>query len=128
MNIFTVCVIGVTVCLLTVLIRQQKPEMSVLLIIAGTVMISTVIISWIAPVISKLSSLAGKYQLNDELAVLIKAVGICMVTQSACDTCADASCGSLAKKIEIAGKIAVLIIVFPLFEKLLELAVNIMDG
>lgn len=128
MNILSLCAAGVIACMLTLIIRQYKPEMSMLLVIAGSLLISISLLKWISPIIGKILSLADKYNAKENIALLIKAVGICFITQSAADTCRDSNCSSLAGKIETAGKIAVLAVVFPMFEKILQSAVNIMDG
>ena len=128
MSTASLCAVGVVACLLTVLIKQYKPEMSLLLTIACSLILSIAVIEWLSPLIVKISSLASKYEMKDDLGVLIKSVGICFLTQSAADTCRDAQCTSIAGKIETAGKIAVLVAVFPLFEKILQYALNIMDG
>ena len=58
---------------------------------------------------------------EESFRVVIKALGICLVTQMACDTCCDFGQNALAGKLELAAKIAILAISFPLFKQLFSL-------
>ena len=51
--------------------------------------------------------------------ILFKALGICLITQIACDACRDLGETAVASKVEAAGKISVLLISLPLFEQIL---------
>jgi len=48
-------------------------------------------------------------------------VGVCFITQLACDLCRDAGENAIAARVETAGKAAILLISLPLFEQVLEL-------
>ncbi len=50
------------------------------------------------------------------------------MTQLASDACSDAGEKALAAKAELAGKLAMLLIALPLFEKVAEMAVSLMNG
>jgi stage III sporulation protein AD len=56
---------------------------------------------------------------DDYAGILLRALGVCFLTQIACDTCRDAGEAAIAVKLEIAGKIAVLAISLPLFRQVL---------
>ncbi len=127
MNIVSVAGTAVVICLLAVTVRQVKPEFSVGMLLLGGCAIAAVCIGFIAPTVSELNELSSKYALSGGFALVLKAVGICFITQTAADTCRDAACGSLATKVEAAGKIAVLAVIFPLFKSLLETAVEIIN-
>ena len=62
------------------------------------------------------------------LRVIFRAVGICLLTQLAADTCRDAGEQSLAAKAELAGKCFMLLLALPLFERLLSLVTGLIRG
>ena len=65
-----------------------------------------------------IDELMNRANLSDEFSgVLFKALGICIVTQLAGDVCRDAGESAIASKVEMAGKLAVLISSLPLFLK-----------
>ena len=51
-----------------------------------------------------------------------------MLAQLSADACRDAGETALAEKAELAGKVFLLLIALPLFEKVAELAVRLMNG
>ena len=51
---------------------------------------------------------------------MVKALGVCVVTQLASDTCKDCGQNSIASKIELGGKVLILAISLPMFTSLLE--------
>ena len=53
-------------------------------------------------------------QVSQGIQVLLKALGICYITQLAADTCKDAGQQAIATKVELAGKVAVLAIAMPM--------------
>jgi stage III sporulation protein AD len=51
---------------------------------------------------------------------------VCFVAQLASDICRDANETAIATNVEMAGKIAVLLIALPLFGEIADLVVNLM--
>ena len=51
---------------------------------------------------------------------MLKALGICYLTQIASQTCIDSGYGSMANKIELAGKLTIVLLALPMFTNLLE--------
>ncbi len=128
MNALTLAGMAVVLCMLAVTVRQVRPEFSVGLLILGGCAIAGVCIASLEPTVRALNDLSSQYAVSEGFGLVLKALGICFVTQMAADTCRDAACASLASKIETAGRIAVLAVIFPLFASLLETAIGIMNG
>ena len=51
-----------------------------------------------------------------------------VLTQLAADACKDAGESALASKAELAGKVGLIMLSLPLFQKIAELAVSLMNG
>ena len=62
------------------------------------------------------------------VALLLKALGICLLTQLTADVCRDAGETALATHAEFAGKVALLLLILPLFVQIVDLAVTFIDG
>ena len=58
------------------------------------------------------------------ISILFKCLGICFITQFASDSCNDAKETSLASKIEIIGKFAMMATSMPLFEEITKTALG----
>ena len=81
------------------------------------------------PVIGTLRELLSTAALPEEYgAILFKALGICLLTQLAADACKDAGESALASKAELAGKLMLLMLALPLFEKIAQLAASLING
>lgn len=66
--------------------------------------------------LSRVGNLSG-----DQLKILLKSLGICIVVQLAADTCSDYGQSAIAAKLELAGKALLVITAMPLFTQLLSL-------
>jgi stage III sporulation protein AD len=128
MDIFAIAGLAVTAAVLSVLLRQYRPEFSVLVGLGAGVIILLFVIVKAQPAFQELTSLLDRARVSSSYAgILLKALGICFVTQLACDACNDAGETAISSKIELAGKFAVLLVALPLFEQIAKLAIGLMD-
>lgn len=124
MDIFKIIGFGLISALLILFIKQYKPEYALLLAAAAGCILIGVIVLEAYPALFKL-----KEYLNDSsiksfnFDILVKALGIAFLTQFAVDICNDSGASSIASKIELSGKIAILVLALPLFEKLSEIVI-----
>lgn len=124
--LFTVIGIAVVSAMLIIFIKQYRPEYSMLTAaIAGAVLTAVVIIefSGLKDTLISLFELSG---IDSELLVtVIKAMGVCYITGFASDICRDFGQTSLAGKIELAGKITVVLINVPTIKIIINTAVEL---
>jgi len=59
--------------------------------------------------------------------VMIKAMGILVVTQVCAQICVDMEASSIAKRVELCGRIALLGIAVPVFMELTQMAVDVLQ-
>ena len=118
---------GIIGAVLSVVLKQYRPEFSVYIsLVTGMIMLGALILT-IAPIIesaldlSKLSENGFKYS-----ELLLKCLAICYITQLASESCRDAGEGSIATKIDLAGKCAILLLSMPLFTELVEIIKGLM--
>lgn len=129
MNIAGICVIAVAGAILAVTLKQTTPNFSVMLaLITGIIILITVCVS-LPTVTSKIESLMNSTGVNTEyITVLLKSVGICFICQFSSDICKDAGYNALSGKVELAGKILILISALPLMEEVLNTATSLLGG
>lgn len=121
MNIIVFVGAGIIGAVLSVVLRQYKPEFSIYItLITGMLMLGAAVTA-VKPVIETVS---GYLQIADPdtsyADVLIKSLAVCYITQMASDSCADAGEKSIAAKIELAGKFAIVLLALPVFDRLME--------
>lgn len=121
MEILSLIGIGLVAAVLAVVLRQYRPEYAMLISLAAGVLILLQIAQNIVPVVEQVRAILHNTSMPAEYAaVLLKALGICFITQIACDTCKDAGESAIAAKVEMAGKAAVLVVSLPLFSQVLR--------
>lgn len=121
MNIIAFVGAGIIGAVLSVVLKQYKPEFSVYItLITGMLMLGAAVTA-VKPVIETIS---GYLQIADPDSsyadVLVKSLAVCYITQMASDSCADAGEKSIAAKIELAGKFAIVLLALPVFDRLTE--------
>ena len=127
MNFFAILGLVLIVTLLLILIRRERPEIAVLLAIAATGLILSALLKNIYQVVTVFESLALKSQFNLEyLKLIVKIVGLAYLAGFAAQICKDAGEGSMAAKIELAGKIFILSLGIPIMVGLLDLILKIL--
>lgn len=129
MDVFLICIVAVAATVFVVLLKKYNPEIAMLTATITGIIIFAVILSSMSPAIEllkRLSTLAGAA--GDNIGILLKSIGICYICQFSADSCRDAGQGALAGKIELAGKIAVVLLCLPVLEKIIDSALNIIGG
>ena len=121
MQVSVIIVIGIIGALVCVVINQYKPEYTVLAAIATGLVILLLLMPGLSSILEYINdiSLIGKIDLSFGKTI-VKALGICIVTQLASDTCRDCGQSSIASKIELGGKVSVLAVSIPIFVSLIE--------
>lgn len=125
----TIAGVVVVAAFLAVILRQQRPEQALAVSLAAGLGILALVVSKALPVIGSLRELLEGAALPAEYgAILFKALGICLLTQLAADACRDAGEAALASKAELAGKLLLLTLALPLFEKIAQTAASLISG
>lgn len=129
MNIVGICIIAVVGAIIAIAIKQSVPHFSMVLALATGVIILVAICTYLPTVTEKINSLMSATGVKSEYtSVLLKSVGICFLCQFSSDICKDAGQNALSSKIELAGKLMILISALPLMEEVLNTATSLLGG
>jgi len=123
-----VTAVGVLLCaaVLATVLRAQRPELALALSIAAGTLTVGLLLKELLPLLSSLRRMASLGGLSDSaLSVVLRAAGVCFVTQWAADTCRDAGQAALAGKAELTGRVLLLLLTVPLFEQVLTLITEV---
>ena len=125
MEIWQSAALAVVCALLCLILRQYRPEFALVAAVLCGIFLLTAIVTQLAPVFSDLSKLAEQASVAPiYLEVTIKSFGVCYLAQLAADICRDAGQTAIASKIELAGRVAVIVLAMPMFFEIMELAVS----
>lgn len=128
MNIIIIASVALIAAILSLILKQYKPEYSLFISISAGVLIFLSVLAVIRPIMDYISSLTEQTGLSGVYAeVLIKSLAVCYITQLAADCCTDAGENAIAGKLHIAGRIAILLIALPMFKSLTELVTELIN-
>ena len=128
-DIFKIVGIGMAGGIMSMFLKNYRQEYAVLcgLLTALTILLLTA--NTLAVVISDFTLLADKTDIKYEyIEVVIKTIGIAYIAEFASQVLKDAGEGSVASKIELAGKAAILYITFPIITDFLEVCINAVNS
>lgn len=120
MEILKIILIGIVTCVATVLLKQFKPELAVLVSIAGGIVILIMIVNFLSSIVSNFTQIATKTSINMQLfSSVIKIVGIGYITEFGANICHDTGNSSIADKILLGGKVIILCFALPIINAML---------
>ena len=114
--------VAVTGSVLGLVIKKNSPEMALMLTVAlaiFTVVLSAQIISEILAFVKSVSEAAGISA--SVLAIVLKTVGVAIVTKISADICRDAGQASVASSVEFAGSAVAVYAALPLFKTVVSM-------
>ncbi len=108
-------------------VANRTKEIAVLLGIGVCCMVMLVAMRYIEPVVDFVKQLSSIGDLDASMiAILLKVVGIGMVSEVASLVCADSGNSSLGKTLQLLGNAVMLYLAIPLFTMLMELVQTIL--
>lgn len=129
MNVVGIAGLAIVAAIVAVMLKRYHGEYAALVSVAAGVILVVEILKNISPAVQQIKSLLTGAGLPAEYAlILFKALGICLLAQFSADSCRDAGESALASKVELAGKIAVVLLSLPLFESIASTALQLIQG
>lgn len=115
--------------ILWVILSRQGKEYALILSVGACCLVMVVMLRFLQPVLELLARLQDLGGLQQEwLSILLKAVGIGLITEMGTLICSDAGNVALGKTLQILGAAAVLWLSIPLVNGLIALLEQILGG
>jgi len=127
MNVEWIRLIGfcLLAAVMVMLLRQIHPAMAGLLSVAFGALVLSLVLPQIKQHIDAIQAFLSSLKLEGRYyAVMLKAMGIVLITQMAVQVCIDLDAPSVARRAELCGRVALLGVAVPVFMELTELAVG----
>lgn len=121
MDVLKIAVLAVSGVLLALMLKQVKPEYSVVLSMAVCICIFLFLLTKLQAVFGYLEQLEAKVTIDGVyLDTILKMLGISYITQFASDLCKDAGYSAVSSQIELFARVSVLFLSFPVLLALVE--------
>lgn len=125
MDIVKVVAVGLITVIATIIVKQVKPEIAVLITIAGSIVIIIMTVNLLQNVFGSFLGIFDKTGVSSSLFVpVLKIIGIGYLCEFGANLCVDGGCNSIADKILFCGKIAILIIALPIINNVIDVVLE----
>lgn len=116
--------VGIICAVIIVLVRQMRPEFAPFVQAGGVIVITVMLAEYLKIILEKSTEIFESFEIFDAayLSLLVKVLGIAIVTKIGADICADNGNAALQSVVELAGKVLILAMCLPLIETVVELA------
>ncbi len=120
---------GVASAMLALTLRQSRPEMALLVSLAAGLCLFAAVVGKLSDVITAMTSLAERAELTGSvLPLLLRIIGVAALCELGAQLCRDAGEGGIAAKVELGGKLMVLVMAMPVALALVDLVLGILPS
>ncbi|WP_209123082.1 stage III sporulation protein AD [Alkalihalobacillus sp. BA299] len=121
--------LGLITVFLALVVKEQKPIFAFLLTVFVGILIFLFVIDEIVKVISMLENIAKNANINMVyLQTILKIIGIAYIAEFGAQIAKDAGQAAIASKIELAGKILILVMAIPILTSIIEMIISLIPG
>lgn len=125
MDIVQIVFFGITAALVYVIVKEIQPNLAFILVLVASIIIFFQLIEQIRTVILFIESLAVRAAVDSYyLATILKIIGIAYIVEISANLTKDSGLTSLAAKIELAGKIFILLLALPIIQAVIEVIIQ----
>jgi stage III sporulation protein AD len=127
MEILQIVGIGLIAAVLSITLKQEKPEMALFIGIAAGTLILLLLIGEIREIVIFIQRIAARSNVDFMyLSTILKVIGIAYIAEFGSQICKDAGENAIASKIELGGKLIILILTIPILTALIEVITDIL--
>ncbi len=126
-DILQIIGLAIVATVIIAILKVQRPEIAIQISIATGIIVFTMILGKITAVIELLNSYATKVNIDTiYFSTLLKIIGIAYIAEFGAEVCKDAGEGAIASKVELAGKVVIIVLAVPIITSLMDLIISIM--
>ena len=126
MNVVTICVLAIVAIIIITALKAKNSEIALMLSISASILILFSVItsfSQVADTINNIIAVSGIS--TNYITILLKVIGICLLTEFTVNACKDAGSNSLANNVSLAGKILITVTSIPLYNDILNTVLSL---
>ncbi|GAB6935401.1 stage III sporulation protein AD [Calditerricola yamamurae] len=129
MDIIQVVGVGLVATVLILILKEHKPLFAFSLTVFTGVMIFFLLVKQISAVIRVIERLAVQAEVNlIYLETILKIIGVAYIAEFGAQITRDAGQGAIASKIELAGKVLILVMAIPIVTVIIETVVKLLPA
>ncbi|MBC5637177.1 stage III sporulation protein AD [Ornithinibacillus sp. BX22] len=129
MDIIQIVTLGIIASILYIILKDMRGPFAFLIILITGIALFIAVISQIGSIIRLIESLGQKAAINSMyIETILKIIGIAYITELGASITKDAGLSAVASKIELAGKIFILLLAIPIITAVVEAILNFLPS
>ncbi len=125
MDIVQIVLISMVASLLYIILKDIQPTFAFLILLLTSIFIILVVIRQIQAIILLLQTLGERASVDSTyIHTILKIIGIAYVTELGANITKDAGLASVASKLELAGKIFILLLAIPIITAVIDVVIQ----
>ena len=126
-ELLKILAIAIITVLAHMIVRQSKPEIAMIIAIAGSIIIITLAVNSFSSVINSFYHIFSVTGVNTSLLTpLLKIIAIGYIAEFGANVCMDAGVSSIADKVLFAGKLIILLLSLPIITTVVDMVVELL--
>lgn len=126
MDLIKIVAIGIIASLIVVIVKQEKPEIALIVGIAAAVSILIILVNYLTEVLGIFSLIVDRTGIDQSLfSAIIKIIGVGYLAEFSAGICEDSGNKSIGEKISFGGKIVILILSLPILTAVIDVIINL---
>lgn len=126
MELIKIGVLGITSAILILIIKEHRPETGLQISLVFGAMVMIFLASRIRTVLDLIGIYVERADISGVyITTLLKIIGMAYLTEFAAESCRDASQNAIAAKIELAGKILIIITAMPVITSVMNIILGL---
>jgi len=127
MEIFKIVGIGIVATVLVIILKSTRPEFALYISLVTGVIIFSMILGELSYVIQTLNTLARRTNVEfTYFSTILKIIGMAYIVEFGAQISRDAGEDSIALKIELGGKVLIMVLAIPILLALMDLIIKIL--
>ena len=119
--LFKIIAIGIVTMVVSLVLKNQKPEIAMLASVCGGLLIFMIMIDGISSLVQEFGALENMAGVNINIvSPIMKVLGIGYITEFTASLAEDSGNKSIASKIVLGGKIAICVLAIPILKQLVQ--------
>ena len=127
MELLQLCGVALVGGMLMLFLKELRPAMLPPLRLAVSLLVLGTALALYAPILNRVQELLQSTGVGEYADVLLRALGIALICELTAILCEDLGEPSVARGIQIFGKLEILVLSLPLVDKVLELAKELLQ-
>ena len=128
MEIIKIAIIGIIAGVLVVAIKQKQPEIGMQASIIAGLIIFIYALDYLVTAVDYIRDIVTRYDIPFEsITIVLKIIGVAYICEFAVQILKDTGEGSLASKVELAGRVFIIVLSLPIITSFMNMVLGLLE-